>query len=127
MSSFNINGKEVKFEWGLQGNAPFETLSHQDLSDFVLKVHWTLKASLGTDSVSTFGVHSFNPKTQEEADKTGDTFIPFESLTSQIVFSWLGKTNWANDTKDKLVKLLINVIEQKDIEKKPAPWLGNTE
>jgi len=113
----------VKFEWGLQGSEPFETTKQQDLPDFVLKVHWTLKAIIGEDSVSTFGVHTFEEKTQEEADKTGDTFIPFEDLTPQIVFSWLGRTDWANETKSKLVEKLNEVILQKDVEKKQAPWV----
>lgn len=113
----------VKFEWGLQGSEPFETTKQQDLPDFVLKVHWTLMAYLGEDSVSTFGVHTFEAKTQEEADKTGDTFIPFEELTPQIVFSWLGRTDWANETKSKLVEKLNEVMLQKDVEKKQAPWV----
>lgn len=122
MSNFSINGKDVKFEWGLQGKEPFETIKHQDLPDFVLKVHWTLRAYIGDDSVSTFGVHSFEQKTQIEAQATNDTFIPFESLTSKIVFSWLGKTDWANQVKANLVELLTNVIDSKSVEKKSIPW-----
>lgn len=115
---------EIKFEWGLQGTEPFETIKQQDLPDFVLKVHWTLKAILEEDSVSTFGVHSFELKTQEEADKTGDTFIPFEQLTPKIVFSWLGRTDWANDAKSQLSNKLTKLISEKSVEKKPAPWIN---
>lgn len=115
---------EIKYEWGLQGSEPFETTKQQDLPDYVLKVHWTLRAYLGEDSVNTFGVHTFEAETQEETDKTVDTFIPFEELTPQIVFSWLGRTDWANDVKSQLSNKLTKFISEKSVEKKPAPWIS---
>jgi len=110
MSSFNIDGQEITFEWGLQGKTPFEVLTSGESKGYVLKVHWTLSASVGEHVVSTYGEQIFQEKTEEELIADGDTFIPFEELTSQIVFSWLGKSDFANPTKENLAKLLNNVM-----------------
>lgn len=123
MSNYSINGKEVEFQWGLQGGTPFETLVSVELPNYVLKIHWTLEASCGENKVSTYGCHEFPLKSKEQADATGDTFIPFEELTSQIVYSWLGSADFANPTKENLVKLLDGLINLPKIEVREIPWL----
>ena len=120
MSNYSINDKEVSFKWGLQGSTPFETLVSEEYPDYILKVHWTLEASLDDTKVSTFGCHTFEVKPQEN----GDTFIPFEEITPKILFSWLGSTDYANDIKDSLVKILENMINAPKVELKSIPWLN---
>lgn len=119
MSNYSINDKEVSFKWGLQGSTPFETLISEEYPDYILKVHWTLEASLDDTKVSTFGCHTFEVKPQEN----GDTFIPFEEITPKILFSWLGSTDYANDIKDSLVKILENTINAPKVELKSIPWI----
>ena len=50
---------------------------------FVITVHWTVIKTQGEYTASQYGVESFEP------DSSTPEFIPFDSLTEEIVKGWL--------------------------------------
>jgi hypothetical protein len=82
------------------------------MTDVVTGVHWTVTASDGTNSATAFGDASI------PLDEEG--FVPFASLTSDDVKSWLANDLGA-DWVDSIEGSLANNINP-PIVTMPPPW-----
>jgi hypothetical protein len=67
----------IEFTWKI------ESLEKSDSDGSVIRVNWTVDAVDGDYTASTMGGISFTP------DPDADGFIPFESLTEDVVLSWI--------------------------------------
>jgi hypothetical protein len=97
------------YEWQFNPLESYPTASGQ--TDVVFQVHWQCYASTGSHSGS-FYIETCVGTVPVTYD-TGSTFIPFNELTKEIVYSWvenaLGvdqidqiKTNLSNRIDDKI-------------------------
>lgn len=57
-------------------------LERHTAGDIVYIIHWTLSATDGVNTVSSYGTVGL------VAPSEGDTVIPFEDLTPEIVIGW---------------------------------------
>lgn len=82
--------------------------------DYVLNVHYRYQASYQNTIVDTYGVISFG-------EYKGEEFIPFEELTKENVISWLEFLLNTQELKEKLVRLINDVINPPIISLQ-LPW-----
>ena len=77
----------------------------------VLVAHWGCEATDGDYSASTYGTSSFSP------DPSADDYVPYESLTEDVVLGWI----WESVDKDSVEASLTAQIES---QKAPASVTG---
>lgn len=82
---------------------------------YVIRVHWRLSMQDGEHYADTYSVLTYE---QEEKD-----IIPFESLTKEIVVSWVEESLG----EEKLAEMEANLIAQIEEKKNPKiikalPW-----
>ena len=90
------------------------TLERKTADGFVYTAHWRCTATDGDFSASSYGTAGFSQ------DPEAESFVPYESLTEEMVLGWL----WASIDKDATEDALAAKIEA---DKSPTtasgtPW-----
>ena len=94
------------------------TISQMDrlTSDgFVVVVHYNVSATEGEHSVSTYGTTSY---TQEE----GSTFVPYASLTKEVVVGWV-QAALGKDVVEASLQSQINALKA-PVQQSGLPWVA---
>ena len=87
------------------------TLERKTADGFVYTAHWRCTATDGDFSASSYGTAGFSQ------DPEAESFVPYESLTEEMVLGWL----WASIDKDATEAVLAAKIEA---DKNPTTAAG---
>ena len=83
---------------------------------FVVTCHYTVNATDGDYTASTYGTTSF---TQVE----GETYIPYADLTEEICVGWV-QTTLGKDTVEASLQAQIEALKN-PVQKSGVPWATN--
>lgn len=86
-----------------------------NVTNFVVRCHWRYQATNGTIIKEVYGLQAFEP------DATQENYVPYESLTKEVVEGWLEASNDMNRIKDSLDKQIEDEITP-PIVSMPIPW-----
>ena len=92
-------------------NWQISTLERELSDGGVIVAHWRCTASDGDFSASSYGTAGFSQ------DPEAESFVPYESLTEEMVLGWL----WASIDKDATEAVLAAKIEA---DKNPTTAAG---
>jgi len=94
-----------------------DVINAQGVTDIVERVHWKLTATRNGNFVSLDGaLFLFDPTVNSVADG----FVPFNSLTNEIVMGWINAEPVMESFKTSLSQQL-NVFDSQPASK-PLPW-----
>jgi hypothetical protein len=80
---------------------------------FVVTCHYTVAATDGTYTASTYGTTSY---TQEQ----GETYIPYVDLTEAICVAWV-QTSIGKDTTEASLQSQIDLLKN-PVQESGVPW-----
>jgi len=81
--------------------------------NFVVTCHYTVTATDGTYTASTYGTTSY---TQVE----GETYIPYDDLTEDICVGWV-QTSIGKDTTEASLQSQIDLLKN-PVQESGVPW-----
>jgi hypothetical protein len=81
--------------------------------NFVVTCHYTVTATDGTYTASTYGTTSY---TQEQ----GETYIPYADLTEAICVGWV-QTSIGKDTTEASLQSQIDLLKN-PVQESGVPW-----
>jgi len=84
--------------------------------NFVVTCHYTVSATDGTYTASTYGTTSY---TQVE----GETYIPYADLTEDICVGWV-QTSIDKDTTEANLQAQIDLLKN-PVQESGVPWATN--
>jgi len=97
----------ITYTWNFD---PLTCYTHQNgYDDVVMTVHWQLTATSGSAPDAYYSARSIGTQTFT-FDPEGDTFIPFNELTKEIVQSWV-TTALGEESVNQLMTSLETQIE----------------
>ncbi len=113
MSNYRtIKTTDLSFEWVINQMQCYPSFEGE--TDFVVYVHWRRNATFEQYFADVYGCQTYS-------QKEGDTYIPYEDLTFDIVCSWLEESLDVPALDINLTKKIEDLINPPIITL-PLPW-----
>lgn len=113
MSNYRtIKTTDLSFEWVISQMQCFP--SYEGEKDFVVYVHWRRNATFEEYVADVYGCQTYS-------QKEGDTYIPYEDLTFDIVCGWLESSLDVPALDINLAKQIEDLVNPPVITL-PLPW-----